>query len=180
LPFLGRPGNASSTTPIFYELTTSVRNTGERLRLLDLLTTAYWLEIESVINYVATSVNPDGVRAREVVEHIEREIADELGHAQQLAQRIKELYGVVPGSMDFEAVQGSLQPPSDQTDIVHVIRGVIEAETHAIELYDEIIAFSEAFDLVTQDMVISIKRDEERHLRLFQGFLREYEVEGKA
>jgi bacterioferritin len=35
-------------------------------------------------------------------------------------------------------------------------------------------------DLVTQDMVIDIQRDEQQHRRLFEGFLREYEVEGKA
>jgi bacterioferritin len=29
-------------------------------------------------------------------------------------------------------------------------------------------------------MVIEILRDEEGHRRLFQGFLREYEAEGKA
>jgi bacterioferritin len=33
---------------------------------------------------------------------------------------------------------------------------------------------------VTQDMVIAIQRDEEGHRRLFEGFLREYQVEGKA
>jgi bacterioferritin len=33
-------------------------------------------------------------------------------------------------------------------------------------------------DYVTQDMVIGILRDEERHRRLFEGFLREYEAEG--
>jgi bacterioferritin len=158
----------------------SVRDNGERARLLDLLSSAYWMEIETVMNYIASSANPDGVRAREVVEHIEREIEEELGHARQLAQRIKELYGVVPGSMDFEATQTSLQPPSDQTDIVHVIRGVIDAERRAIELYDETIVFCDAFDLVTQDMLITIKRDEEKHRRLFEGFLREYEAEGKA
>ena len=157
-----------------------VGDQGERERLLDMLATAYWMEIETVMNYIANSINPDGVRAREVVEHIEREIEDEMRHAQQFAQRIKELYGVVPGSMAFEATQSSLQPPDEQTDIVHVIKGVIDAETQAIEHYSDLIEFCEAFDLVTQDMVIAIKRDEEQHRRLFEGFLREYEMEGKA
>ena len=35
-------------------------------------------------------------------------------------------------------------------------------------------------DWVTQDMVIAIVRDEERHKRLFEGFLREYEAEGRV
>jgi bacterioferritin len=161
-------------------LSTLVGNHGERDRLIDLLATAYWMEIETVMNYIASSVNPDGVRAREVVEHIERDIMEEVGHARQLAERINELYGIVPGSMAFEATQSYLQPPPEQTDVVHVIKGVIEAESRAIEHYDSIIEFCEAFDRVTQDMVIAIKRDEEKHLRLFEGFLREYEAEGRA
>ena len=35
-------------------------------------------------------------------------------------------------------------------------------------------------DPVTNDMVIAILRDEEGHRRLFEGYLREYEAEGKA
>jgi bacterioferritin len=40
--------------------------------------------------------------------------------------------GRVPGSFEFKASQKSLQPPSDTTDVVSVIRGVIEAEQGAI------------------------------------------------
>jgi bacterioferritin len=132
------------------------------------------------MSYISNSINPDGVRAREVSEHIERDILEEIGHAQQFGQRIKELYGVVPGSLDFKAAQRYLQPPEQQTDVVHVIRGVIAAETAAIEHYERIIEFCDGLDLVTQDMVITIQRDEQQHRRLFEGFLREYEVEGKA
>jgi bacterioferritin len=35
-------------------------------------------------------------------------------------------------------------------------------------------------DPVTQDMVIDILHDEQGHRRLFEGYLREYEVEGIA
>jgi bacterioferritin len=86
----------------------------------------------------------------------------------------------VPGSLDFTAEQSFLQPPGEQTDIVHVIKGVIEAEGGAIEHYNKIIEFCEGKDPVTQDMVIAILHDEEGHRRLFEGFLREYELEGLA
>jgi bacterioferritin len=132
------------------------------------------------MSYIANSINPDGVRAQEVIESLEEDIQEELGHAQQYASRIKELYGVVPGSMDFRAEQEFLQPPDRQTDIVHVIKGVIEAETGAIEHYNRIIEATDGIDWVTQDMVIGILRDEEGHRRLFEGYLREYEAEGLA
>jgi bacterioferritin len=138
------------------------------------------MELETVMSYIQNSVNPDGVRAQEIKESLEEDIQEELGHAQQFAARIKELYGVVPGSMEFSAEQTYLQPAEHQTDIVHVIKGVIEAETGAIEHYNKLIEFTDDRDLVTQDMVIAILRDEEGHRRLFEGYLREYQAEGLA
>jgi bacterioferritin len=152
----------------------------DRERIIEMLTKAYWMELETVISYITNSTNPDGVRAQEIIESLQEDVQEELGHAQQFATRIKELYGVVPGSMDFKAEQSYLQPPDHQTDIVHVIKGVIEAESGAIEHYNAIIEFTEGKDPVTNDMVIAILRDEEGHRRLFEGFLREYEAEGKA
>ena len=119
-------------------------------------------------------------RRREVKESIEEDIQEELTHAQQFAARIKELYGVVPGSMEFKASQDTLQPPDDQVDIVHVIKGVIDAEEGAIQHYTRMVEETEEVDPVTQDMVIDILRDEQGHRRLFEGFLREYEAEGLA
>jgi bacterioferritin len=155
-------------------------NMESRRHIVDLLGRAYWMEIETVMSYLAASVNLDGVRAQEIKESLAEDVEEELGHAKQFAERIKELYGVVPGSEDFSAEQSFLQPPDEQTDIVHVIRGVIEAETGAIEHYTRIVEETEGVDPVTQDMVIDILRDEQGHRRLFEGFLREYEVEGIA
>ena len=159
---------------------TAPENAEKRKEIIELLEQAYWMEIESVMSYIANSVNPDGIRAQEIKEALEEDIEDELGHAQRFAQRIKELYGVVPGSTEFQAEQTFLQPPDEQTDVVHVIRGVLEAETGAIEHYNRIIEFTDGLDFVTQDMVIAILHDEEGHRRLFEGYLREYEVEGLA
>ena len=82
--------------------------------------------------------------------------------------------------MEFTPEHTYLQPPDRQTDIVHVIRRVIEAETGAIEHYNRLIEACDGVDWVTQDMVITILHDEEGHRRLFEGFLREYQAEGLA
>jgi len=155
-------------------------NLEAREHVVELLRKAYWMEIETVMSYLSASVNLDGVRAQEVKESLGGDIEEELGHARRFADRIKELYGVVPGSEEFASEQSYLQPPDEQTDIVHVIRGVIKAETGAIEHYNRIIEFTEEIDPVTNDMVIAILRDEEGHRRLFEGFLREYEAEGRS
>ena len=158
----------------------AAENAEQRERVIELLTKAYWMEIETVMSYIANSVNPDGVRAQEVKDSLATDIQEELGHAQQFAARIKELYGVVPGSEGFSAEQSFLQPPDEQIDIVHVIKGVIEAEQGAIEHYSRIVEETDASDPVTQDMVIDILHDEQGHKRMFEGFLREYEAAGLA
>ena len=152
----------------------------KREEIVELLKTAYFMELETVMSYVSNSVNPDGVRAQEVKESVEEDIQEELSHAQQFAARIKELYGVVPGSMEFKASQDKLQPPEHQVDIVHVIKGVIDAEDGAIQHYTRIVEETDEADPVTQDIVIEILHDEQGHRRLFEGFLREYEAEGLA
>lgn len=155
-------------------------NPEQREKIVAMLTKAYWMEIETVMSYITNSTNPDGIRAQEIIESLKQDIQEELGHAQLFAKRIKELYGVVPGSMEFKAEQSFLQPPENQSDIVHVIKGVIEAESGAIEFYTQIISETDGVDPVTQDMVIAVLADEQGHRRLFEGFLREYEAEGKA
>ena len=147
----------------------------KRQEIVELLARAYWMEVETVMSYLANSINPDGVRAQEIRESLEADVQEELGHARQFGQRIKELYGTVPGSLEFEAEQRELQPPNQQTDLVHVIKGVISAEAGAIDHYSRIIEATDGVDWVTQDMVIAILHDEQRHRRLFEGYLREFE-----
>jgi bacterioferritin len=150
-------------------------NSEKREEIIDLLCQAYWMELETVMSYIANSINPDGVRAQEVVASLAADVAEELAHAQLFAKRIKELYGTVPGSKQFSASQDSLQPPDDHLDIAHVIRGVIEAERGAIEFYNRVIEATDGVDPVTQDMVITILADEQNHMRTFEGFLREFD-----
>lgn len=155
-------------------------NLEKRKEIIALLEKAYWMEIETVMSYVANSVNPDGVRAAEIKESLQADIQEELSHAQQFATRIKELYGTVPGSQGFQAEQTFLQPPGESTDITHVIKGVIAAERGAIDHYNRIIDACADFDPVTEDMVIAVLRDEQGHMREFEGFLKEYEAQGQA
>src|SRR5688500_20209171 len=100
-------------------------NAERREEILEMLKRAYWMEIETVMSYIANSVNPDGVRAQEIKESLEQDIQEELGHAQQYAQRIKELYGVVPGSEEVEAEETYRQRAGDQDDI-----GIVSKREH--------------------------------------------------
>ena len=146
-----------------------------RDQLIAMLTTAYWMELETVMNYLANAVDLDGVRAEEIKKSLLADVTEELTHAQGFARRIKELGGRIPGSMSFKASQKSLQPPKDTTNVVAVIRGVIEAEESAIEHYKRLIEEAGAqHDYVTQDLGIRTLADEEGHRALFTGYLKEY------
>jgi bacterioferritin len=139
------------------------------------LCTAYAMELETVQNYIAASVNLDGVRSEVIKKALAADLMTEVQHAQQLATRIKTIGGLVPGSLDLPRDQKALQPRKDTTDVVCVIRGVIAAEESAIAQYNKIIKLCDGVDYVTQDMVIQILGGEEDHRREFIGFLKEYE-----
>lgn len=142
--------------------------------IIDNLIISYWMEIETVVNYITNSVNLDGVRAEEIKKSLALDVTEELNHAQTLAKRIKELGGIIPGSKSFKPEQTYLQPLDDTTDVQSVIEGVIKAEDGAIVQYKKIIKLCEGDDYVTQDLCITLLGMEESHRREFVGFLKEY------
>ena len=144
-----------------------------REEIIDMLKVAYSMELETVMNYIANSVNLDGVRAEEIKKSLSADVAEELMHAQQLGQRIKQIGGVVPGSAEVK-IGGQQQPPSDTTDVTAVIRAVIAAEEAACSQYNKIIRAADGEDYVTQDLCVRLLASEEEHLVLFKGFLKEY------
>lgn len=144
-----------------------------RQEVIALLQQAYCMELETVTNYIANSVNLDGVRAEEIKKSLAADVTEELTHATQLAQRIKQIGGKVPGSAEIK-LGGQIQPPADTTDVVAVIKGVISAEEAACAHYLRTIKACEGEDYVTQDLCIRLLGAEEEHLVLFRGFLKEY------
>ncbi len=146
----------------------------KRKEIIENLIKSYWMEIETVINYISNSINLDGVRAEEIKKSLALDVTEEIGHAQSLAKRIKELGGLVPGSADLKPVQSFLQTKEDTTDVVSVIEGVITAEDGAIKQYNKIIKLCDGLDYVTQDLCIRLLGMEESHRIEFVGFLKEY------
>ena len=145
-----------------------------REQILASLCKAYNMEVETLANYLAASHNLDGVRADFVKQALATDIQGELGHATQLANRIKQLNGTIPGSFDLKMTQKALQPPAETTDVVTVIRGVLDAEEEAIAHYNALIKLTDGIDYVTQELAITILADEEGHRQQFQGYLKEY------
>jgi bacterioferritin len=145
-----------------------------REQIIASLRKAYNMEIETIANYLANSLHLDGVRADFIKQALAADIQGELTHAQQLGNRIKQLGGSIPGSMQLQMTQHSLQPPEDTTEVVAVIKGVLAAEEEAIAHYKSLIKMCEGDDYVTQDLAITILADEEGHRQQFEGYLKEY------
>lgn len=132
------------------------------------------MELETALNYVANSINLDGIRAEEIKKALQADVTEEMNHAQQLGNRIKTLGGACPGSLALKFTQTAMQPPADTTDVISVIKGVIEGENNAVAQYEKLIKLCDGVDYVTQDLCITIMGEEEIHRRDFQGFLKEY------
>jgi bacterioferritin len=132
---------------------------------------SYAIELETVQNYLANSIDLEGTDAELVRKSLEEEITLKLKHARRLAKRIHILGGRLPGSLALPRNQNLLQPPSDNADMMAVIRGVISANEGSISQYQKIIHLTEGHDYVTQDMVIDLLSDEREHRRLFLSFL---------
>ncbi len=147
-------------------------------RVVDLLQTAYGDEMETVMNYQTNAIVLDGVRAEEIKNSLQQDIQEELTHARQLGNRLKQLGARPPSSAAFTPRQDSLQPPEDSTDVLSVIQGVLDAEEAAVETYRSLVdAAEEADDPVTEDLAVTILADEEAHRTEFRGFQTEYRRE---
>jgi bacterioferritin len=138
-----------------------------------LLLESYSMELETVMNYLANSTNLDGVRAEEIKKSLAADVTGEIGHAQQIANRVKQLGGHIPGSKSVN-IGAQIQPVTDTTDVIGVIKSVIAAEEAACAQYKKIIKAVDGEDYVTQDLCIRLLADEEEHLVQFKGFLKEY------
>jgi bacterioferritin len=132
---------------------------------------SYAIELETLQNYLANSIDLEGANAEGVRNSLEEQVSLKLKHARRLAKRINVLGARLPGSLELPRDQQVLQPPIDSADMGAVIKGVISATEASISQYQKILTLSEGFDFVTQDLVIDLLSDEREHRRTFLGFL---------
>src|SRR5258708_993907 len=102
---------------LLMDLNASSANNPKHAEIVENLKKAYAMEIETVLNYIANSINLDGVRAREVADSLKDDVKEELHHARLLGHRLKVLHERVPGSKSLRFDQDALQPHDDQCDV---------------------------------------------------------------
>src|SRR6202022_4087685 len=128
---------------------------------------SYAMEMESVQNYLANSIDLEGPDSEQGKKVLEAAVVSELKHARRLAKRIKILDARIPGSLELPRNQNFLQPPMDNRDAMTVIRGALMATDEAIAQYQAIIQFTEGSDYLTQDLLIELLAEEHEQRGLF-------------
>lgn len=145
---------------------------GPRSALVSELIGAYWHEIETVSDHVASSTNRDGISGERIARSVREAVASDLEHAEQVAVRIRRLHAPAPSRDEFVTRQPSLRPPAEPLDNVSLLTGLIEAETAATRRYRRVAAAaSEARDWVTQDLAKRIIREKEIHCQSLGSLL---------
>src|SRR3989442_13369166 len=86
---------------------------------------SYSMEVETVLNYLANSLDLEGVRAELIKQALDTDIQEELSHAQQLGNRIKQLGGTIVCSLSLTIDKKSVQQPKDAIYTLTVINGTL-------------------------------------------------------
>lgn len=124
-------------------------------KLIDGLNADLAGELAAVIQYTTYSAVASGPHRPQLVAFFQEEVADELGHAQYLADKITALGGTPTTRPDAVEIGNS------NTDL---LEGVLEAETRAIANYTERLSQADAVgDIGLKVQLEDIISDETTH-----------------
>jgi bacterioferritin len=147
--------------------------------VLSMLHQAYASEWLAYYQYWLGAKVARGDMRATIAAELEAHAAEELAHAQILADRIMEL-GDIPGlsPADWESVSPcAFAPPTDR-NIRAVVEQNLEAERCAIDLYKSILAETRDTDEVTYDIILKIVHDEQEHETDLRKFVEDFRVGG--
>ena len=122
----------------------------------------YWIGAKVIVGPLR------GAAVTELMEHA----ADELRHADMLAERIIQLGGTPlldPKEFGEETNCGYLKP--DDFKVKAIIEQGVEGERCAIEVYNRLIAMTKDKDIVTFEILLEILKDEIEHEADFMALL---------
>ena len=99
---------------------------------------------------------------------------DELEHQQELAERIVSLGGTPLadiGKLIESSNDGYPAPPANEKDFEAIVKVVIEAERHAIQVYNTLAEKTHGKDPITYNLVVHILTEEVEHEDEFESVL---------
>ncbi|MFZ5806358.1 MAG: ferritin-like domain-containing protein [Verrucomicrobiota bacterium] len=133
-------------------------------KLLDLLNQAYADEWLAYYQYWIGAKVAQGRMRGIVVSELMEHAADELRHAEMLAERILQLGGMpVTSPEKWYKVSGCGYDEPTNPNVKALVEQNIRGEQCAISVYKKLVDFTEGKDHITYDMVLSILKDEVEH-----------------
>src|SRR3990170_4174694 len=115
-----------------------------------------------------------GINSEEIAEVFKKSAADELGHADKIAERIIQLGGVPVAKIEDLANISHMSKvtfPRDTSDLKGFIKVFLEAERSAIDSYNELLKTTQQKDVVTHEMIEHILEDEVADEEEFENLL---------
>jgi bacterioferritin len=134
---------------------------GEIVRLLNRAYADEWL---AYYQYYIEAKVIKGIMKDAAIAELNQHAADELRHADMVAQRILQLGGTPLSNPKkwFENSNCGYEEPED-FDVVAILEDAIKGEQCAIDTYSHIAELTRNKDIVTYDIVSSILADEVEH-----------------
>lgn len=142
--------------------------------LIGTLRRAYLDELLASHSYWITAIVAEGFHGEEIAEHFTQEAAEELKHAERLANRISELGGdplVHPKDWEAGANAPFVPPRPNRTDADGMVADQIKAEAGAIEAYNALAKMTFGKDPVTYALATELLADEVRHEEFLENLL---------
>lgn len=137
-------------------------NTVDKVTLLNLLDGAMATEWICTMRYSQHAAAAKGIHAETIAKHFEEHAAQELGHAHQLAMRIRQLGGTP--HMDPRHMARIAHSRYRECDsLAEMIKENLFAERIAVLSYTEMIRFVGTADPTTRRLLESILEVEEEH-----------------
>lgn len=139
----------------------------EKQQLIDALNSDLAGELQAIIQYLTYSAKVMGPYRPQLVDFMQEEITDELGHAQYLADKVAALGGTPTTTP---------RPVPEADDAKSMLEAILNAERQAIEDYGQRAKQAEEFGdkglaVQLEDMV----RDETGHAEETEKLLRNWE-----
>jgi bacterioferritin len=151
---------------------------GDAEQACKVLNDALATEIVCWLRYTFHSITGQGISSEGVKAEFAEHAAEELGHAQQLAERINQLNGKPNMNPDGLASRSHAQYV-EGSSLVDMIRENLIAERIAIESYREMVRYFGDKDPVTRRMLEEILAKEEEHADDMNDLLAAHDPEPK-
>jgi ferritin-like protein len=145
-------------------------------QLVELLVKNAAAELTTFYYYTILRVNLIGLQGEGIKEIAETARIEDRNHFEALVPRIYELGGKLPGDMKAFHDMSACPPaslPKDPTDVMAMLKVLVEAERCAVRGYTNICNITAGKDHRTYDLSLAILNEEVEHEAWFSEFLGE-------